>query len=649
MMNKRLIILILMAVFCLTNGKSQEYLTGFNGGIPEENQADAKDEVVITLPFFDDFTTPGLYPDETKWQRGNVFANSSFPMMPVNYRAATLDVIDRYGKVYSRGSSNPFIGDTLLSVRIRLDSLNNQALTPGDSLYFSFYYQPGGFGDSPERDDSLVLKFGYGYDVTVFDTVLQDSVTLRKRAWHQMWATEGIELDTFLLGCDANQYFKKVMIPITDECFFSDEFYVMFCNYGTLPTTMYPNDRSNMDQWNIDFVYLDKDRRIANDTYPMVSFTNTSPTFLKRYRAMPYKHYKDNPINEIDNVFNMYLTNMDVNTHEVRYSCEVEDNNSGWSYTFPNSSYPSESFIINQYHNVGVMKDSIVMGNFIYPYNLSIDTTSFTIRHSFEVVDEHGNEVTGGTIVAQQGFYNYFAYDDGTPEMGYGLVPGDTYFAAQFKVMTLDTLAGVQMLFNRTFNDANYNFFDIVVWRDNNGKPGEVLYTLENQRPKWDDGKLYAFSDYLFDEVVKVNSTFYVGIRQRYSKSINIGFDTSKDNSQYCFFDIGNGWQNTEFSGSLMIRPVMGKNAYFVGIDENQEASNKITLYPNPANNIVRIEGVDDVMADEVIVYDMTGRVINRFEYCNELNVSDLQNGIYFLRVVMNDGSFEASKLLISK
>lgn len=619
-----------MAVFCLTNGKSQEYLTGFSGGVPEENQAVSKDEAVVTLPFFDDFTTPGIYPDETRWQRGNVFANSSFPKMPVNYKAATLDVIDRHGMVYSRGSSNPFIGDTLLSVRIRLDSLNNQKLTPADSLYFSFYYQPGGFGDSPERDDSLVLKFGYN---------INDSIV-----WRHIWSTEGIELETFLLSCDPNQYFKKVMIPITDTCYFKNAFYVMFYNYGTLPTTMYPNDRSNMDQWNIDFVYLDKDRRIANDTYPIVSLTNTSPTFLKRYRAMPYKHYKDNPINEIDNVFNMYLTNMDVNAHEVRYSCEVEDNNSDWGYSFS-----SNPLIINQYSGAGVLKDSIVMGTFIYPYNLSIDTTSFTIRHHIEVVDEYGDEVAGGSIVAQQGFYNYFAYDDGTPEMGYGLVPGDTYFGAQFKVTTLDTLAGVQILFNRTFNNANYNFFDIVVWRDNNGKPGEVLYTLENQRPKWDDGKLYAFSDYLFNDVVKVNSTFYVGIRQRYSKSINIGFDTSKDNSQYCFYNVGTGWENTEYSGSFMIRPVMGKNAYFVGIDENEDVSGKMELYPNPANSVVRIVGVDDVMANEVVIYDMIGRVIKQYQYCNELNISDLQNGIYLLRVVMSDGSFETSKLLISK
>lgn len=634
-----------MAVVFMTNGKSQEYLTGFNGGIPEETVLESRDEVVATIPFFDDFTKLGLYSDASKWQTSNVFVNSGFPKMPVNYRAATLDVIDKYGKVYANGSSNPFMADTLRSVKIRLDSIGNHALTAADSLYFSFYYQPGGFGDSPERDDSLVLKFGYGYDEIVFDTVLQNYVTLRKTAWQQMWAAEGQSYESFVAECPENQYFKKVMIPIVDSCFFKEDFYIMFFNYGTLPTTMYPNDRSNMDQWNIDMVYLDMNRSIlSDDTYPLVSLTNTASTFLKRYQSMPYKHYRENPINEIDNVYDIYISNVDVNTHEVMYSCEVEDNNSTWNYL-----YNSNSLIINQYHNVGIVQNHIEMGDFIYPYNLQTDTTSFTIRQYVTVIDEHGDEVAGDSIVVKQGFYNYFAYDDGTPEKGYGLVPNDTYFAAQFKVITLDTLSGVQILFNRTFNDANYNFFDIMVWRDNNGKPGEVLYTVENQRPKWNDKALYAFSNYTFPDVVKVNSTFYVGIRQRYTKSINIGFDSSIDNHQYCFYDAGEGWKNTSFSGSFMIRPVMGSNPYFIGIAENQAVENRIELYPNPANSVVRIKGVDNEDAKEIVIFDVTGRAVNHLPFANELNVSDLRDGVYMLRVIMNDGSFETSKLLISK
>ena len=641
MMIKRFAISILFAVFCLINGKAQEYLTGFNGGIPEEPQQ-SRDEVVATLPFFDDFTNLEAYPDASKWRTGNAFVNAGFPKMPINSRAVTLDVLDRYGKVYSRGSSNPFIADTLMSVDIRLDSIGTHQLTPADSLYFSFYYQPGGFGDSPEPNDSLVLQFGYGYDEVVFDTVLQNYVTLRKTAWKQMWASEGKSLETFVSECGENKYFKKVMIPIVDTCFFKEDFKILFFNYGTLPTTMYPNDRSNMDQWNIDYVYLDMNRSLNNDNYPTVNFTNNPPTFLKRYKSMPYKHYKDNPINEINNVFNMYLTDMDVNAHEVRYSCDVEDNNSAWTYSFTDS-----PFIINQYSAVGVVKDSIVMGDFIYPYNLPGDTTSFTIRHTVEVVDEHGEEVAGDVIEHQQVFGNYFAYDDGTPESGYGLVPNDTYFAVQFKVTKLDTIRGVQMLFNRTFNDANYNFFDIVVWRDNNGKPGQKIYSLNNQRPIWNDSVMYAFSEYTFSEIVKVNTTFYVGIRQQYTKSINIGFDASADSRQYNFYDAGEGWKNSSFPGSIMIRPIMGRNPdLIINPDQND---NSIELYPIPARDVVRIEGIDDTEYKDIVIFDLTGRLVKQYAYSKELNINDLPDGVYLLRAIRKDGSHKTSKLLISK
>ena len=644
MMNKKIILIILLAFVGVLNGNAQEYLTAFGDDVQDkvvENQRDGWD-VGISLPFFDDFSTSYKYTDNSKWLFNNVYVSSNFPMFPINHNAATLDVADHFGKIYSRGSSTPFIADTLKSVKIRLDSLDNHALTPADSLYFSFYYQPGGFGDSPERVDSLVLQFGYGYDEEVYDSVNGYYVTEHRTAWRQMWATEGVELDTFLLSCGENQYFKKVMIPIVDSCFFVEDFQVLFFNYGTLPTIMYPNDRSNVDMWNIDFVYLDKNRSLYNDNYPLVTLTGTVPSFLKRYQSMPYKHYKENPISAITNDFDISITNLDVNTHEVRYSCEVEDNNSSWSYN-----YNSNSLIINQYPNIGVFTDHIIMGDFIYPYNGMFDTTSYTIRHYVEVVDEHSGEVRGDSIIRHQGFYNFFAYDDGTPEMGYGLVPSDTYFAAQFQASRLDTVRGVQILFNRTFNDANFNFFDIVVWRDNNGKPGEIIYKLENQRPIWNDSIIYNFSFYRFNEIVKVNSIFYVGIRQRYSKSINIGFDSSIDNHQYNFYDVGEGWKNSAYPGSLMIRPVMGKVGYFVGVDENQEVT--LNVYPNPAQNVVYIEGVDADLCDEISIYDMTGRAVKRDYYCNELNISELQNGAYMIRIIMNDGCIKTSKLLISK
>ncbi len=96
-----------------------------------------------------------------------------------------------------------------------------------------------------------------------------------------------------------------------------------------------------------------------------------------------------------------------------------------------------------------------------------------------------------------------------------------------------------------------------------------------------------------------------------------------------------------------MIRPVMGKHGYFVGVDENQEVA--FDIYPNPAQNTVHIEGLDTELCNEIVIYDMTGRIVKRYPYRNELNVSELQNGAYMIRIINNDGSYSTSKLLISK
>lgn len=694
----RFFFIVSLTLFFGTMCVAQEYVTDFSyGNIPAGELDDVKrSDEALTLPFFDDFSNTKTYPDRNKWQNKKVLVNHGFPKYPVNYQAATFDLLDEFGKVYSNGSSNPFIADSLMSVRIRLDSVMDngiwRALTPADSVYFSFYYQPQGYGDAPETDDSLVLQFGYGVQDfyvdsmyiqisggmleamgqdTIYpgDTVYHynspcnpelyaiansvlvqndmilmpcDTVFYERIKWKQVWSTPGMSLDTFMLQNNGNS-FKQVMIPVTDEAFFSGSFYVLFFNYGTLPSTMYPNDRSNMDQWNVDYVYLDKNRGQKNRYYPKVGFSQYSPSLLKRYQAMPYRQYKNNFIAAVNNETRLYLSNTDSLAHQVQYRCNVQSVTDDWSYD-----YEMSPFVLQPYNSIGIDTVDAYLSNFVYDFESTADTTSFVIRHYIEVVDEYGNMVESDSLVRHQGFYNYYAYDDGIPEKGYGVVPEEACFAVQYKVSTPDTLCGVQMLFNRTFNNSNYEFFDIVVWGDNNGKPGTEMYRLENQRPQWSDSIIYRFGYFPFDKIVMVNNLFYVGIMQQNDRSINIGFDTSVDNSQYNFYDTGEGWKNSSFQGSVMIRPVLGKS-YYIGVPENESKLDVLTVYPNPTDGTLHIGGVDASEAMAVKVFDVMGRELMMSRYSDMLNVDILNNGIYFIRIMMKDGSFRTSKFVISR
>ena len=116
----------------------------------------------LTLPFFDDFETSSVYPNQEIWNGYSVYVNENFPYFPPNINAATFDALDSTGNLYDNADWIPFEADVLLSQPIRMDSVFSpvkKLLTPADSVYFSFYYQPQGYGNAPEDWDTLILEF----------------------------------------------------------------------------------------------------------------------------------------------------------------------------------------------------------------------------------------------------------------------------------------------------------------------------------------------------------------------------------------------------------------------------------------------------------------------------------------------------------
>ncbi len=213
----------------------------------------------------------------------------------------------------------------------------------------------------------------------------------------------------------------------------------------------------------------------------------------------------------------------------------------------------------------------------------------------------------------------------------------------RFDLADYDTIQGVQLLFNRTLNDANNKYFDIVVWKDENGKPGEVVYRLENQRPKWQD-QIYRFSYYKFDRTVALAGTFYIGIEQRSDDLINIGLDTSTDNIEYNFINTNGSWQQSTKHGSLMIRPVVGAS-YYIGVQEDKEKT--LTIYPNPVNDLLHLEG--NIGKGQVNIYDLMGRKVLSVGYQNVISVGHLADGLYLLSITTNEGQVINQKFIIRK
>ena len=99
------------------------------------------------------------------------------------------------------------------------------------------------------------------------------------------------------------------------------------------------------------------------------------------------------------------------------------------------------------------------------------------------------------------------------------------------------------------------------IWADSMGNPGNLIYSSDNvdfpelYYPEYNSG-LNGFYEYDLPLLIPVSDTFYIGWKQSSSSRLNIGFDKNVDRKSEIFYNLGSGFQNTIFDGSLMMRPV---------------------------------------------------------------------------------------------
>lgn len=109
--------------------------------------------------------------------------------------------------------------------------------------------------------------------------------------------------------------------------------------------------------------------------------------------------------------------------------------------------------------------------------------------------------------------------------------------------------------------------------------------------------------------------------------------------------------ENTQAEATLVLRATSDGQSVdfnvhvvlneFVGIEENTVA---VEVYPNPARNFVRIEGME---AAEVQVYNALGQLVKTVQGSNEINVSDFAEGIYLLHITDAAGRSHAARVVV--
>ncbi len=88
-----------------------------------------------------------------------------------------------------------------------------------------------------------------------------------------------------------------------------------------------------------------------------------------------------------------------------------------------------------------------------------------------------------------------------------------------------------------------------------------------------------------------------------------------------------------------------------VTLSTNEELAAKFNMYPNPATNVVNITNSENVLVNQITVYDIAGKQLSTQSFNNQteiqLNVENLSSGTYMLHLQTNEGI--AVKKLVKK
>ncbi len=654
-----------------------------------------REATIDTLPFVEDFSTSLLYPDLAAWQDDYAFVNQTMAFEPLSIGVATLDGFNQFGQPYEPISNEDQVGlidgaaDRLTTNPVcyrRMDEFGTiQELIPEGQkeVYLRFYYQPQGLGDFPNSKDSLELSF-YGND----------------GEWHQVWRLQGpttnqschpfnpiklriqdidettaaveiteqisvLKNDT--LNCkhleEGIEIYDTVVdidtVTIENVNFIFSGFQFRFTNNATVS--------GFNDHWNIDYIEFDVENILESEISDLTPIAPI-PSLIKDYQAIPWRHFVNNAEEVLKDSIFIPLRNNDPNdvagnkgslrigdvctetnlyTEEIQLAVPIG--------TIVEEPLSGNGFSVPEFLNV---KDSIVSN---LPANaLGRDSAVFEI--TYQIIDDVDANQKNNTVFEYQKFFNYYAYDDGTAEVAYGLEGAESQLAMKYDILEDDILRAIQINFvNMNSNDED-NAIYLMVWDSIcvGTNRSSLLYSEEIRLTPQYVSERNGFYTFLLEEPLPVSKgTIYIGFEQEFRNQINLGFDrnniiefpftycrsdtTIADVASHTFFNSSSIWVPSIIPGTVMMRPVFGKalneSDVNVGIEgEKTPIQDLVTLYPNPANDRISFDIGGDYSLQWVRIFDFSGRMVEEKHLQNHsMDIRTLPNGLYLVKTYDSD------------
>lgn len=615
---------------------------------PFQSQARTK-ATILELPFWDDFSNPNgeparFYPDTLLWQNSHrVWVNEGMGINEPTKNVATFDGLDSLGLAYSKQQVLlTGYNDELTSHPIDL-SENNISIAGRDSVYLSFFYQWQGNGEPPDSEDYLQLEFK-----TKQTTADSSEWVPVLKIFHKTTFDPTVFYDTIIK---------------LDTGYFHEAFQFRFRNFG--------RQSGPFDTWNIDYVYLNKNRTIDDLSFPDRAIASGLSPLFGLYTSIPYRHFIHTK--QFDTV-QFDVKNLSAHPSDVSYSMDGKLTN-----YFPDSTQTvfeknyiqnkeirinelgQPSNFMNAFERVraDIFYDSLPDANDPQQFNPSAIGVDIDLKVRIASDDPADsakyrpiNFFVNDTVSASYHLRDYYAYDDGIAEYSAGLIQPGNMLLYQFDMLLsdelpADTLAGIRYYFppHAVSPNQTVTFF---VYHDDNGKPGELWQTYSPRAIQQTGTN--EFQELTFIPALLINEPrFYIGWRQPVEGKALIGLDINNDTGDRIFINVtGSEWElNNAVRGSLMLRPFFGHGTLEGDYNVRIEDDLSLSVFPNPSDGSFYIEGD----YDQLTIYNSTG---NEISFTSERSKGRSQirlnspSGLYLMRIARGN-LIKTHKIVISR
>jgi hypothetical protein len=596
----------------------------------------------LQIPFFEDFAYEGPYPDTIKWIDNYVFVNNTFGYRPPSIGVATFDGLDESGSPYKgdRGRA-----DYLTSTFFDLSTYRQS-----DDVYLTFFTQAKGLGNRPKEADSLILEFrnadGIWKKISDY-TGLSDNYPIRQ-----------------------SPEFSFRFLKLVDQ-YLHREFQFRFVNV---------NSRTGLTElWHVDYIRLTHGF-IPNGHNTDIAFTALPASFLAPYTAMPMSHFvldKEKYINpllpiELHNHFNSlaiaepsrFILKELIHNHIITDDLTLLE--------VPPVVPQNQRNLAPGYHMfVNDLRTGTWLNNFLI-WSENKDSLKIETTYSYEQDQERNSGfaelLRNNTVKRLTHIKDYFAYDDGSAELGIAIrsTPGTlSELVVKYTAEKPGHLNSIFFNFPHLDTDVSNQIFNIKVYIGTLKDTAD--YTDILKRPIFADRYIAGFNGFsgyaILDQETLEPSTlfippgdFYVGIQQVNitDNPIPIGFDrNATGGTNFIRVKLGGNWQNysslpNRIDGSVMIRPVVNDDE--VVSTDPEIINSDFIIYPNPTSGLVNMYSANQINNGSIELFDMMGKRVFQGNLQPTINFDFLQSGMYFVRIsILDTQAIYTHKLIIQK